>query len=73
MLKPRTARSSGDEVSAADRQGGCCGGPAPEQVEACCAMDAEAKAEGRDGCGCGNAIERREEATESAGCCGNAG
>ena len=32
----------------------CCGGPAPAQVDACCAQDAEAKALGHDGCGCGS-------------------
>lgn len=31
----------------------CCGGPAPVHVEACCAHDAEAKAAGEAGCGCG--------------------
>jgi glycine/D-amino acid oxidase-like deaminating enzyme len=31
---------------------GCCGGPAPAQVNACCARDARAKAEGQAGCGC---------------------
>jgi ubiquinone/menaquinone biosynthesis C-methylase UbiE len=34
--------------------GSCCGGPAPAGVEACCARDAEAKAGGHDGCGCGS-------------------
>ena len=34
---------------------GCCGGPAPADVEACCALDAAAKAEGAAGCGCGTA------------------
>ncbi|OYX15569.1 MAG: flavoprotein [Rhizobiales bacterium 32-66-8] len=34
---------------------GCCGGPAPKDVEACCADDAGAKAEGKSGCGCGSA------------------
>ena len=34
----------------------CCGGPAPVGVEACCADDADAKAEGAAGCGCGPAI-----------------
>ena len=34
---------------------GCCGGPAPNGVEACCAADAEAKAVGETGCGCGPA------------------
>jgi thioredoxin reductase len=32
----------------------CCGGPAPAGVEACCVQDAEAKADGHDGCGCGS-------------------
>lgn len=30
----------------------CCGGPAPEQVDACCVKDAAAKAAGASGCGC---------------------
>jgi SAM-dependent methyltransferase len=34
---------------------GCCGGPAPEGVSACCEEDAEAKAVGKGGCGCGSA------------------
>ncbi|RVC39878.1 flavoprotein, partial [Mesorhizobium sp. M4A.F.Ca.ET.090.04.2.1] len=32
---------------------GCCGGPAPEAADGCCVADAEAKAAGRGGCGCG--------------------
>lgn len=31
---------------------GCCGGPAPAAVEACCAEDAQAKQSGKAGCGC---------------------
>lgn len=31
---------------------GCCGGPAPATVDACCADDADAKAVGKTGCGC---------------------
>lgn len=34
---------------------GCCGGPAPSAVDACCVADAEAKSEGKIGCGCGSA------------------
>jgi hypothetical protein len=34
-----------------DSAASCCGGPAPAQVDACCAQDAEAKAQGHDGCG----------------------
>jgi thioredoxin reductase len=30
----------------------CCGGPAPQGVEACCVKDADAKAAGEPGCGC---------------------
>lgn len=30
---------------------GCCGGPAPNDVNACCAEDANAKAAGKSGCG----------------------
>jgi len=33
---------------------GCCGGPAPAEVEACCVADAVAKEEGKSGCGCGS-------------------
>lgn len=32
---------------------GCCGGPAPAEVDACCVADAVAKDEGKKGCGCG--------------------
>jgi len=31
---------------------GCCGGPAPAGVDACCTDDAVAKAAGKTGCGC---------------------
>jgi hypothetical protein len=34
---------------------GCCGGPAPREVDACCLADAIAKDEGKTGCGCGAA------------------
>jgi thioredoxin reductase len=34
---------------------GCCGGPAPSDVDACCVADAVAKDTGKSGCGCGRA------------------
>jgi hypothetical protein len=34
---------------------GCCGGPAPAAVDACCVADAVAKDQGKAGCGCGTA------------------
>lgn len=45
---------------------GCCGGAAPEGVEACCLEDSEAKASGESGCGCSTP----SKAVAVAGCCG---
>lgn len=39
--------------SAAPATSACCGGPAPAEVDACCADDAKAKQQGKAGCGCG--------------------
>jgi arsenite methyltransferase len=47
---------------------GCCGGPAPEGVSACCVKDAEAKAGGEASCGCGSAPDG---AGVSSPCCGD--
>ena len=41
------------EEEAAPANAGCCGGPAPSGVDACCVKDADAKAAGEAGCGCG--------------------
>jgi thioredoxin reductase len=46
---PETGVCSTDPLTGS----GCCGGPAPEGVAACCTDDATAKAEGKSGCGCG--------------------
>jgi hypothetical protein len=43
---------------------GCCGGPAPADSSACCVLDAEVKAEGGTGCGCGPKVE-----TTPRSCC----
>lgn len=49
----------------------CCGGPAKENPEACCALDAEEKAKGAGGCGCGtSASARPEPAPVQTSCCG---
>ena len=42
-------------LATAPAAAGCCGGPAPAGVDACCSDDASAKAEGKSGCGCGAA------------------
>jgi thioredoxin reductase len=47
---------------------GCCGGPAPVNVDACCVADADAKAVGKSGCGCGPA-KAPEKVAEPVGCC----
>ena len=39
--------------SAAPSASQCCGGPAPSAVDACCVDDANAKQQGKTGCGCG--------------------
>lgn len=50
-------------------EAGCCGGPAPAGVDACCVRDADAKASGASGCGCGPAPKRAAVAA-AASCCG---
>jgi len=47
------ATPSEARVEAAEPVASCCGGPAPVTVNACCAEDADAKAIGQEGCGCG--------------------
>lgn len=49
----------------------CCGGPAPKPSEACCVKDADAKAEGKPGCGCGTTLvaEKAPAAVVAAACC----
>lgn len=48
---------------------GCCGGPAPEETNACCVKDADAKANGQSGCGCGDAKASGPNASTQT-CCG---
>jgi thioredoxin reductase len=51
---------------------GCCGGPAPADVDACCAADAVARATTGQGCGCGPAKvpdPSPVKVVERAGCC----
>jgi hypothetical protein len=46
--------------------GGCCGGPAPAGTSGCCARDAQVKASGGPGCGCGTAATPKSVASS---CC----
>lgn len=52
-------RGDAQEKGKAD-QGGCCGGAAPQGVDACCALDAEVKATGGVGCGCARRAASRD-------------
>jgi ABC transporter substrate binding protein len=47
----------------------CCGGPPPVNVVACCAQDAEAKAVGQEGCGCGSRGADAADTVSAAPCC----
>ena len=52
LVLPETGVCSTRPVIEADKSAGCCGGPAPAKVDACCVADAVAKDEGKAGCGC---------------------
>src|SRR5688572_12356491 len=62
------------QAVAASAATGCCGGPAPAGVEACCVQDADARATGKSGCGCSCGSVRIEpapvEAAPATACCG---
>jgi hypothetical protein len=51
LVLPETGVCSRPLTNAPEAEG-CCGGPAPAEVDACCKQDAEAKAAGAKGCGC---------------------
>jgi hypothetical protein len=53
------------ETQSAD---GCCGGPAKDAANACCASDEQAKAAGASGCGCGTVVP--VATVHSRACCG---
>jgi hypothetical protein len=47
----------------------CCGGPAPAESDACCVQNAEAKASGQAGYGCGSTTDSGAAETASVSCC----
>ncbi len=51
LCKPAMAGMPVPKTSSSN-EAGCCGGPAPDGVHACCMQDADAKAAGEIGCGC---------------------
>ena len=52
LVLPETGVCSTRPASASSSSAGCCGGPAPARVDACCVADAAAKDLGKPGCGC---------------------
>lgn len=50
LVLPETGVCSRADAPGASQ---CCGGPAPSSVDACCVDDANAKQQGKTGCGCG--------------------
>jgi thioredoxin reductase len=51
LVLPETGVCSRADAPGASQ---CCGGPAPSAVDACCVDDANAKQQGKTGCGCGS-------------------
>jgi hypothetical protein len=49
LVLPETGVCSRADAPSASQ---CCGGPAPSAVDACCVDDANAKQQGKTGCGC---------------------
>ncbi len=58
-------------VAEVEADAGCCGGPAPEGVDACCVRDADAKTAGEAGCGCSDSPPEEEplERVAAGSCC----
>ncbi|MGV8939824.1 MAG: FAD-dependent oxidoreductase [Allorhizobium sp.] len=57
LVLPETGVCSSDPIDGGAKATGtgCCGGPAPAGINACCLSDAIAKADEKNGCGCGTA------------------
>jgi hypothetical protein len=53
LVLPETGVCSTNLPDIENAKVACCGSPAPVEADACCAEDATAKANGEDGCGCG--------------------
>ena len=51
LVLPETGVCSG-ALTTSSASEGCCGGPTPVHVDACCQQDADAKTSGAKGCGC---------------------
>jgi hypothetical protein len=63
LVLPETGVCTADLAGSAEADAGCCGGPAPAGIDACCVKDAEAKESGASGCGCGGTETKAAAAT----------
>lgn len=70
LVLPETGVCTAD-YAAPETAESCCGGQAPAETNACCVEDANAKASGEQGCGCGPA-KTAPASTSQAKCCGEA-
>ena len=70
LVLPETGVCSTGPVESGRSATGCCGGPAPAEVDACCLADSVAKSEGKSGCGCSTPVPARVAAAEKASCRG---
>ena len=69
LVLPKTGVCSADPITGPVGEvatAGCCGGPAPASVDACCVADAKAKDEGKAGCGCGSTPSSKAKDMEAA-------
>jgi thioredoxin reductase len=64
LVLPETGVCSSTPGGPGKAKTSCCGGPAPAEVDACCADDAKAKAAGETGCGCGSVQRETRETAE---------
>lgn len=71
LILPETGVCSGVPLTDSEAVA-CCGGPALAEVDACCVKDAEAKMEGRSGCGCASSKVIEVAPTADAKCCQSA-
>jgi thioredoxin reductase len=67
LVLPETGVCSTNIVAEIAASEGCCGGPAPGDVDACCIDDAKARASGAQGCGPAEA----KPVAVAASCCGS--
>jgi hypothetical protein len=70
LVLPETGVCSTQVSPGEEKSSGCCGGPAPKEVDACCVADSVAKSEGKSGCGCSTSAPAPVAAVEKASCLG---